>query len=187
MPSKPPSKPSFRPSSKARSKNPAKAQAGASVSNDAEAEFEHINWRGGAINDDRLLNVLPAELACVLRRVNGFVQFDGGLHMRGICSEPQWHSLAYWWTGDGAFCRHYDAVEPGDIPFAQDCLGDQFLLRDGRVVQLYAETGEVQPLELGLVEFLENANVDPIDFLGMEPLLQLQQQSGSLQPGQLIE
>ena len=72
--------------------------------------------------------------------------------MRGACREPAWHSL-----------------REDDIPFAEDAVGDQWILRGDQVLRLAAETGDVEPLGLGL-----------------HPLLQLHQEGGRLEPGQLI-
>ena len=72
------------------------------------------------------------------------------------------------------------------MPFAQDSLGDQWLLRDGRVVRLSGETGDIEPLEIGLRDFLAWVDGDPLETLGMHPLLQFQSDGGRLEPGQLI-
>jgi hypothetical protein len=77
-------------------------------------------------------------------------------------------------------------VRESDVPFAQDCVGDQFLLRDGEVVRLYAEDAQVEPLNLGLEEFLEVAQNDPIEFLSMHPLVQFMNDGGILEPCQLL-
>ena len=42
-----------------------------------------------------------------------------------------------------------------DVPFGEDCMGDQFLLRDGVTHKLAAETGEVESLGVGLREFFK--------------------------------
>ena len=45
------------------------------------------------MDDATLLRVLPAQLADVLRQVNGFILHGGAFHLRGACSGPLWHSL----------------------------------------------------------------------------------------------
>jgi hypothetical protein len=72
------------------------------------------------------------------------------------------------------------------VPFAEDCLGDQFLLREGRVWRLAAETGEVESLEVGLGGFFEAVQADPVEYLSLHPLLQFQREGGRLEPGQLL-
>lgn len=65
-------------------------------------------------------------------------------------------------------------------------MGDQFLLRDGQVWQLSAETDEAEPMDCTLSEFLAACESDPVEFLQLHPLLQLEREGTSLQPGQLI-
>ena len=148
--------------------------------------LEHLNFTGPAIDDPESLARLPKELASLLQKTNGFIQFHGGLHVRGACLAPEWHSLGNAWIGDDAFHRLYPDVTPDDIPFAEDFLGDQFILRDGQVWRLYGETGELEPLEVTFKEFMDEAQEDPGEALGLHPLLQFQREKGHLQPGQLL-
>lgn len=149
-------------------------------------QLEHVTFTGPVLDDGDLLARLPANLAGLLRQINGFIQFQGGLHVRGACREPVWHSLRDAWDGEAAFWRLYPAVHQADIPFAEDCMGDQFLLRGGLTHKLAAETGEVEPLGVGLREFFESVAADPVEFLSLHPLLQYQQDGGQLEPGQLL-
>src|SRR5688500_691944 len=105
-------------------------------------QLEHVTFTGPPIDDEEILARLPASLAGILRQLTGFIQNHDGLHVRGACREPAWHSLRDAWLGEQAFHRLYPDVRPDDVPFAEDCLGDQFLLREGRVWRLYGETGE---------------------------------------------
>lgn len=149
-------------------------------------EFKHVTFIGPPLDDAELLTRLPANLAELLEQVNGFIQFHGGLHVRGVCREPPWHSLRNAWDGDVAFHRLYPEVRPADVPFAEDCLGDQFLLRGSRVWRLSAETGAVESLEIGLDGFFEAVEADPVEFLSLHPLLQFQAEGKHLEPGQLL-
>lgn len=149
-------------------------------------QLEHVTFTGPPLDDGDLLDRLPANLAGLLRQINGFIQFHGGLHVRGACHQPDWHSLREAWDGADAFWRLYPAVHQTDVPFAEDCLGDQFLLRDGVTHRLAAETGEVESLGVGLREFFEAVAADPVEFLSLQPLLQHQQDGGQLEPGQLL-
>jgi hypothetical protein len=149
-------------------------------------KLEHVTFAGPLLDDGELIARLPADLAALLRQINGFIQFHGGLHVRGACLHPAWHSLRDAWESEAAFHRLYPAVRAEDIPFAEDCLGDQFLLRDGRVWRLMAETGEIEPLEVGLDGFFRAVEADPVEFLSLQPLLQFQQDGGRLEPGQLL-
>jgi hypothetical protein len=149
-------------------------------------ELTFVTFTGPPVDDEEVLSRLPAPLAGLLRQINGFIQFHCGLHVRGACREPAWHSLRDAWLGEQAFHRLYPDVRAEDIPFAEDCLGDQFLLRDGQVCRLLAETGEMEPLGVSLAAFLRAAQADPIEYLDLHPLLRFQQEGGSLEPGQLL-
>jgi hypothetical protein len=129
---------------------------------------------------------LPRDLADLLRQVNGFVQFGGGLHVRGICPSLPWHHLGTIFSGVSALHTMYPALSSSDVPFAQDCVADQFFLRDGSVWKLWSETGDVNPLDVSLASFLAAATQAPVDFLEMQPLLQFQQEGGALEPGQVL-
>ena len=113
-------------------------------------ELDHVTFVGPPIDDHEILAKIPANLAGLLQQLNGFIQFHGGLHVRGACRQPSWHSLRDAWVGVHAFHSLYPTVHPEDVPFTEDCLGDQFLLRDERVHRLAAETGELQALNLSL-------------------------------------
>jgi len=138
-----------------------------------------MTFTGPEVDDQPFLSLLPPELQQVLSKANGFILLHGALHVRGVCSEPEWHSLLNAWQGDMAFHKLYDAVTPNDIPFAQDCVGDQFLLRDGHVVRLLAETGEFEGVALDLRDFFAKAEADPEEFLSSAP-------DYPLEPGQLL-
>lgn len=149
-------------------------------------ELRGITWSGPDPDDAQILGELPHELRGVLSAINGFVLFGGAMHVRGALHEPDWHSMRAHWRGPVALAALYPAVDADDVPFAQDCVGDQFLLRDGSVVRLCAETGDVEPLGMSLAEFLERACADPTEFLGAHPLIQHRNDGGELQPGMLL-
>ena len=150
-------------------------------------DLSNITYQGPEFQEDQEIELLlPDNLLSLLKQINGFIQFTGGLHLRGLCKEPEWHSLRAALIGENAIHKLYPAVEKTDIPFAQDCVADQYLLRDRTVYKLFAETGELESLDFGLGSFLSAASGDPVEFLGLEPLLQLQNQEQSLEPGQVI-
>lgn len=149
--------------------------------------LEHITYTGPLFDGrSRITEKLPDNLVSLLKQINGFVQFGGGLHIRGVCKEPEWHSLESVIDGPLSISNAYSTITDADIPFAEDCVGDQFLLRDRKVIKLSAETGEVKELGYGLAIFLEKATENPVEFLSMEPLIQLQNEGGKLEPGELI-
>jgi hypothetical protein len=145
-----------------------------------------VTFVGPEVDDPEVLAALPRALRDLLGEVNGLVAFDGGLHLRGACRAPGWHALREAWRGERSFRARYPAVEPGDVPFAQDAVGDQWLLRGERVLRLLAETGAVEDLGRTLGAFLADVERDPVDTLGLHPLLQFQAEGGTLEPGRLL-
>jgi hypothetical protein len=81
--------------------------------------------------------------------------------------------------GERAIHALYEDVASDDIPFAQDCVGDQFLLRDGHVLRLLAETGEIEGAAIDLRDFFGQIERDPVEFLSSAP-------DHKLEPGQLL-
>lgn len=138
-----------------------------------------ITWKGDSIDDAELLRELPSELTQILRDMNGFILHNGALHVRGASVAPEWHSLRAALRGPTALHTLYENVHVTDIPFAQDLLGDQFLLRSGQVYKLSSETGDVQPLIGNLDDFFRNVDEDIETFLNVD-------QDHILQPGQLL-
>lgn len=134
----------------------------------------------------QILEALPRQYRSLLERANGYVAYHGGLHVRGACLHPRWHSLRAAWHGEDALHRLYPAVQQTDVPFAEDALGDQFLLRDEVVLRLLAETGEIEPLGVDLYHFDRAVRSDPIGYLSLTPLDNFRAEGGSLAPGQLL-
>src|SRR6185503_16420442 len=95
------------------------------------------------------------------------------------CLEPEWHSLRAAWHGAKAFHTLYEDVRPSDIPFAQDQVGDQFLIRDSVVFRLFAETGEIEDLAGTLHDFFSRVSSDIEGFLNVGL-------GHRMQPGQLF-
>jgi hypothetical protein len=72
------------------------------------------------------------------------------------------------------------------VPFAQDCVADQYILRDRKVHKLYGDTGELLELHLTLPEFFAAVDASPVEFLAMEPLQLHQKNGGVLLPGHVL-
>jgi hypothetical protein len=138
-----------------------------------------ITWRGGSIEDVEILRELPTGLVRILSDTNGFILYEGAVHVRGASLSPEWHSLRAAWHGPNAFHGLYPELRPSDIPFAQDQVGDQFVLREGAVLRLFAETGEVERLSDSLEEFFSNVNRHIEGFLNVGL-------RHKMQPGQLL-
>ena len=143
-------------------------------------------YAGSEITDTEILDKVPEDYRRLLNQTNGFILFDGGLHVRGAVLAPEWHSLRKVWLGDSALHRLFLAIEETDVPFAQDCLGDQFVLRASVVHKLNAEIGEVESLGMSLETFLSHAQGNPVEFLSLQPLLQFMSEGGKLKSGQLL-
>ena len=149
-------------------------------------EFKGVTFRSDEMMDEVLLAKLPEDLQEFYQVTNGIVAYNGGLHMRSCINSDNWNSLSRYWTGEKALHLTYANLLSSDIPFAQDCVGDQYFLRDDVVWLLGAETGEVMDMETDLDGFIENAIKDPVEYLAMEPLVYYLDMEGDLEPGQLI-
>jgi len=149
-------------------------------------ELSDLIYRGSNISDQDILQDLPESYRRLLLQINGFIAFDGGLHIRGAVVAPEWHSLRFIWKGDHALYKLFTNLRSTDIPFGQDYIGDQFILREEKVYRLTAENGELKDLEMDLDGFLKRSRENPVEFLTLHPLLQFQSEGGKLQPGQLL-
>ena len=149
-------------------------------------EFTGVTYLGKELEDHEILGLVTTELADFYKQVNGIIAFNGGLHIRGCVNSPIWHSLKSYWTGENALFKKYDQLNEKDIPFGQDCVGNQFILRNSLVHQLNSETGDIENLELTFNEFLSYAIKDPMDFLALQPLQQFHNENGKLEPGELL-
>jgi len=150
-------------------------------------EFKGITYVGEEVSDKETLEALPAELKSFYEEINGLVAYQGGLHIRGCVVTPEWHSLAHVWKGEHALWKIFSDLNESDIPFAQDCMGDQFVLRLGTVWLLSMDTGELDDLEIEFYDFLEDAIEDPVEFLALEPLVQFMDLDQTLEPGFILE
>ena len=143
-------------------------------------------YKGPKIDDQAILELLPLDFRDFLLRCNGYVAFHGGLHIRGACLNPTWHSLRYWWLGGEALHRLFSAVDEDDVPFGEDALGDQYVLRGGVVHRLSAESGELASLGTDLRGFDNQVRNDPVGYLSLGPLEEFRASGGKLMPGQLL-
>ena len=138
------------------------------------------------MDDTAILERLPADISAFLRHKNGFIAAHGGFHVRGACIAPKWHSIRVAWEGDYALHHLYPEVRKSDIPLAEDCFADQYLLREGQVIRLVGETGDIEAMECDWQEFLASVEADPIGYLNLGFLDRFREQFGPLAPGYLI-
>jgi hypothetical protein len=143
-------------------------------------------YTGPTVDDFEILERIPRAYGDLLKVANGYVAYRGGLHVRGACLLPEWHSLRAAWFGEDAIHRLFPEVSPEDVPFAEDALGDQFVIRRDVVWKLSAETGAITSTNLRLHEFDEAVRADPDQFLELGPLNQFHSEGGGLEPGQLL-
>jgi len=151
-----------------------------------EFTIEGLIYKGPVIDVSDDQTVIPSSYQSLLNSINGFVAWNGGLHIRGLCNSPGWHSLWQVWKGPQAFHTLYENVKFTDIPFAQDALGDQYLIRDNQIFHLAAETGDLELKAEGFKQFLENVSKNPMEYLLLHPLQQFLKEGKDLAPGELI-
>ena len=149
-------------------------------------DLPHLTYSGPPIDDGRVLDRLPPSLRAALEARNGCVAYRGALHVRGACLAPTWHSLRSAIEGPQSIAALYPEVPPDSIPFAEDAFGDQFLLSDGRVQHLTAETGELAEIAPGIEEFFNDVLSDVAGVLGYEPVRATALVGGELAAGKLI-
>jgi len=146
----------------------------------------NTSYIGPPIDDTETLMRLPKDLRNTLQNQNGLILEGGGFHVRGACLTPDWHSLRAAWEGEFSLHRLFPQVDESDIPIAEDCFGDQFLLRGGHVLQLFGETGQIKDTENSWEEFIESVNANPVEFLQLQWLEHFRNEGGLLSPGALL-
>ncbi len=145
-----------------------------------------LTYRGAALDDVDILDRLPTDLQQLLAQRNGFVAFRGGLHVRGACVEPKWHSLRAAMEGPESFAARFRTIKQDDVPFAQDVFGDQFVLRDGKVLKLDSYADQLEEVAEGVVDFFAKVQADPIELLELGHLTQFEATGETLRPGELL-
>jgi len=148
--------------------------------------LQGVTYQGPKLETPARLEGLPDDLFEILWQVNGFVAYAGGLHVRGMVDQPEWHSLEHYWTGEMALHKLFSGIEETDLPFGQDFLGNQFFLRGDDVWKLRGDTGEIRSMGVDLPHFLEAARQDPIEFLELHLLAKFSEAVGMLEPGRLV-
>ena len=148
--------------------------------------LQGVTYQGPPLESPEKLQQLPGDLIELLWQINGFVAYAGGLHVRGMVEEPNWHSFERYCSGEMALHKLFRELEEYDLPFAQDFMGNQFVLRDQEVLRLRGDTGRIRNLGVDVAGFLGKVREDPIGYLQLELLAEYHQLHGSLEPGFLV-
>jgi hypothetical protein len=102
------------------------------------------------------------------------ILYSGGLQIRSENADKPLLNVRTFQQGELALSSLYPLVRPGDYPVAQDCFGDQFLIRDNSVIKLMAETGDIEEFNCTWEQFLAWADEDPYDRLDLPENLNLE-------------
>lgn len=153
---------------------------------DEKVEFKGITYINHACDYPDMIDALPDEMRAFYKEINGLVAYNGGFQIRGCGTSPSWNSLEDAWKGPHALHKTYPNLSEEDIPFGQDCLGDQYVFKAGSVWQLLTETGDLDDLELEFDEFIDEVIEDPVEFLALYPLLEFIDSGNELKPGELL-
>ncbi len=134
-----------------------------------------ITYKGEPINDWLTFNRLPGCIQDFLIEINGFTVRNNG----GCVNSPDWHSLNEVWHGGTRLSDLFDSIRPDDIPIAQDCVGNQFIIRQNKICMLDVETGRIELMEIDFQEFIRQ-----IAELSYDELQDSNMQNVELVPGQ---
>lgn len=102
------------------------------------------------------------------------ILYSGGLQVRSEKATDPLLNVSTFLDGELALSKLYPQVQPDDYPIAQDCFGDQFLIRDNSVVKLMAETGDIEEYNCTWEQFLAWVDEDPEDKLDLPENLELE-------------
>ena len=149
-------------------------------------ELPNITYRNDIIDDRETFDGLPNELKMFYSSCNGCIALNGAIQIKGCTRSPKWISLYDIWLGNKSLSATYDDVNKSDIPIAQDAFGDQFLYRNGQIMQLCAETGEIIDLDCDLKTFLNRIRSNSHDYLSLQQIKQLNEMGLTIANGQLF-
>jgi hypothetical protein len=144
-------------------------------------ELQNTTYMGQEIDDTECFSRVPDYLKEFFIHQNGFIAFEGGFHICGCVLNPKWHSLGCFWYGELKLSNLFDSILPNDIPIGQDCFGDQYLIRENKIIKLLAESGDILFIGIGFNDFLKILLADPKGFLNIENIGHFK-----MKPGQLL-
>jgi len=97
---------------------------------------------------------VPPELFRLLSGRNGFYAFESALHVFAIGPSDKKDLDLLTWNRQDLWRQAYPGfIEPGDLFFAQDAFGGQFVLREGVVYSFDPETGGLEVIAKNLDEW----------------------------------
>jgi hypothetical protein len=102
------------------------------------------------------------------------ILYNGGLQIRSEGAEDKLLDVNTFLAGDLSLSKLYPSVLPSDYPIAQDCFGDQFLIRNESVIKLMAETGDIEEYNCTWEEFILWVGEDPYDRLDLPEDIELE-------------
>lgn len=102
------------------------------------------------------------------------ILFNGGLQIRSEGAAEKLLNVNTFLEGDLSLSKLYPSVLPDDYPIAQDCFGDQYLIRNKLVLKLSAETGDIEEYNCTWEDFLHWVQEDPVDRLALPEDLELE-------------
>lgn len=122
---------------------------------------------------------IPTEYKRYLESGQPLWLYHGNLQIRGLSVEPRWNNLHRYWLGERAFHKAYNSLLETDIPFAQDCFGDQFILRKEIVFKLQCESDDYEKTGLSFSQWLNWIGENPDERLNVDT-------SVAISPGNLL-
>ena len=102
------------------------------------------------------------------------ILYSGGLQLRSHDAQEPLLNTNTFLNGELALYKLYSSINNEDYPIAQDCFGDQFLIRDNLVIKLMAETGDIEEYNCTWEAFLSWVDEDPIERLDLPDNLKLE-------------
>jgi len=102
------------------------------------------------------------------------ILYSGGLQLRSHDAQEPLLNTNTFLNGELALYKLYSSINNEDYPIAQDCFGDQFLIRDNLVIKLMAETGDIEEYNCTWESFLSWVDEDPIERLDLPDNLKLE-------------
>lgn len=102
------------------------------------------------------------------------ILYNGGLQIRSKGAPEQLLDIDVFLSGELSLSKLYPTVLPDDYPIAQDCFGDQFLIRSGLVIKLSAETGDIEEYNCTWEQFIHWVREEPLERLDLPQDLDLE-------------